>query len=296
MGFSIEYFAFGLIALAISLLIASVVEKRWRKIAILLLGTVVAVIVISIPSITFFVGSPQAPSDAEIFHLLYGEDIAIQESLNGETVYIVEELSGVEKEQYDYAVQVNTHIVGKVRGWDQDPQKILVLTRTGPPACCDRSQLPVLGGALFSWKDGSWLVDGYQKLITPYGSFDHYEAGEIEVIGPQKTAVVLQDEYGGDGVSQTWDLLIGEVDGRLKVIGKIETSANNAEVCPPAAETEPCWAYAAAYEFTLGENPGYNDIVVSTSGTKIVGGDLVTFEETTQLVFSNGEYRIAGND
>jgi len=76
------------------------------------------------------------------------------------------------------------------------------------------------------------------------------------------------------------------------VIVRIETGADNAQNCPPRAEDEPCWSYSAAYEFAPGVNPEYDDIVVRTLGTKVVDGDLVSFEETAQLVFLNGEYRV----
>ena len=282
----------GLIVIATSLLIARFIGKRWGKITVLILGAIAAGALIFYPSITLFMRSRQAPDDAEILGLLYGGDADIQEGLDGESLYIVEELSTVEKEQFSYAAQVNTQIVSKVSGWEQKPQKVLVLTRTGPPACCDRSQLPVLGGALLSWENGAWQVGGYQKLIMPYGGFDRVEAREIVAIGPQKTTVVLGEQVLRNGVIQTWDLLLGEVDGHLKVIGRIETGADNKENCPPTAEDESCWSYSAAYEFVQGVNPDYDNIVIRTSGTKIVDGVLVSFEETAKLVFSNGEYRI----
>jgi hypothetical protein len=151
MKLSLINILFGLFLVTVSLFAARLIKKRWGQICVILLGTVMAGIVAFFPALIFILNSPKAPSDSEILYLLYGSDIKIQESLDRKTLYIVQELSEIEKEQFNYAVQVNTNITYKERGWDHDPKKILVLTRTGPPDCCDRSHLPVLGVAVFSW-------------------------------------------------------------------------------------------------------------------------------------------------
>ena len=92
------------------------------------------------------------------------------------------------------------------------------------------------------------------------------------------------------------DLILSKVDGSLKVVARIETGAHNEQRCPPLTEGEPCWSYAAVYEFVPGDDPAYSTILLNTSGTKIEAGELMAFEETTRLVFSNGGYRLIDED
>jgi len=280
MNLPLENIVIGLIVAAVSLFISKFVEKCWEKFTILFVGVFVAFVIIFSPAIFFLERNFKAPSDVDILGYLYGEDADIQENPYGESVFVVQELSGVEKEQFNYASQVNTQVVSKIGGWDQDPQKMLILTRTGPPACCDQSQGPILGGAVFFWVKGTWQVECYQKLITPFGSFDGLETAEIKTIGPMKTAVVLEDKLLRNGILRTWELLLSDLEGCLKVIGKLETGADNTVKCSEGGNDEPCWAYSSVYVFVPGENPKYEDILLTTSGTRILEGNLVSFEET----------------
>jgi hypothetical protein len=241
------------------------------------------------------------PDDIEIFKLIYGNNVSIQESGDEKFVYIEEELSPIEREQFNYASQIITRIVRKIKGWDQDSNKILVLTQSGPPSCCDRSQVPVLGGVVLVSTGDTWQVESFRKLITPFGGIESLEALTIEVIAPQKTVLVLSDAMVRDSVVQTWDLLIAEIQGNLKLIARIETGANNLDSCSVPAENEQCWSYSAAYEFVPCDNLDdeiiceFCDIVITTVGTKIIEGELVSFEDTSRLVYTNGEYRSEGH-
>ncbi len=291
MSLSAANIIIGVLVIMGSLLIAVRLEKRWEQIVVFLLGIVLSITITFFPSIIYLLDFHKPPSDAEILTLLYGDEIVIQESGDGKTVNIVEQLSEVEREQFSYAAQVNTQVVYKKSGWNGSPQSIIVLTRTGPPDCCDRSLVPVLGGAVITWEDDTWLVTSHLNWITPFHGFDLLPEGEFVEIGPQKTGLVLQEITHSNRRTQTWDLILSEVDGRLKLVGKIETSANNADRCPPIAEDEPCWEYASTYGLAPGSHPDYYDIRVTTSGTKLAGKSLVSIEETAKYVFAEGKYR-----
>lgn len=290
MNQSIINFIMGFVVGVSSLLIATRFKKRWAKISVILLGILLGGVIAFFPSIRDLLNSPKLPSDSEILRLLYGSAVELQQSPDGRSVFVLVQLSETEKEQFNYVAQVQTQIVYKGRGWENNLQQVILLTKTGPPECCDRSLLPVLGGAVLTWNNRTWQVASYQKLITPFQSFDRVPEGKIVQIGPKKTGIVLQDWAAQNGQTQTWDVIISSVDGRLKPVIRIETLANNADRCPPNQEDEPCWAYTVEYDFIPGDNPDYEDIQVRVSGTKLAGGEPVSFDEINEYTFINGEY------
>ena len=292
MNLSIINFMVGVIVGFGSLAVAMRFEKRWAKISIFLLGIIIGLGIAFLPAIRYFINSPQLPDDAEILRLLYAPDVVLQKSPDGQSFFVVEQLSEVEKEQFSYAAQVQTQIVHKARGWENNPQQIILLTKTGPPECCDRSLLPVLGGAVLIWESGTWQVATYQKLIMPFHSFDQLSESEIIPIGPQKTAIILKEQVNQSSLAQSWAVTISSVDGHLKPVARIETLANNADQCIPIADDELCWEYNAEYEFIPGSHPDYYDLWVRISGTKLEQGELVSFEETREYAFINGEYTL----
>ena len=258
---------------------------------ILALGALVAGVILFYPHLPI----SRTPTDAEILSLLYGPETEIQKSPDGKTDYIIEQLSEIEKEQFHYASQVNTQIIYKRSGWEHDPHQWIVFTKTGPPDCCDRSFLPVLGSAILTWKDGAWQVVLYQKLITPLYAFDLIPKGEFVEIGLQKSGFRLQDRASQNSGTQTWDLVIAKVDGHLKPVAKIETLANNETQCPPFADKEPCWEYISEYKFVTVDQPGFYEILVTTSGTRLENDTLVSFTETKTYSFDKGEYHLKDN-
>jgi hypothetical protein len=291
MNLSTANYIVGLLVCIGSLLVATRFQKRGVKISVILLGILLGGVIAFFPSIRDLINSPKLPGDVEILRLLYGPAIEIQQSPDGQSVFVLEQLSETEKEQFNYAAQVQTQIIYRGRGWENNPQRFILLTKTGPPECCDRSLLPVLGGAVLVWENGMWQVASYQKLITPFQGFDQISEAKIIQLGTEKTGIVLQDWVAQNNQSQTWDMIISSVDGRLKPVIRIETLANNADCCPPIAEDEPCWTYAAKYDFVPGDDPDYDDIQVRVSGTKLVGGEPVSFDEIREYVFLNGEYK-----
>lgn len=295
MNLSIVNFIVGVLVGCGSLLAAARFKKKWAKISILLLGIILGLGIAFFPAIRDLIHSPRLPDEAEILRLLYGPDVMIQESPDGQSFFVVEQLSEVEKEQFSYAAQVHTQIIHKARGWENNPQQVILLTKTGPPECCDRSMLPVLGGAILSWEEETWKVVTYQKLIMPFHSFDQTSDSEIISIGPQKTAIVLKDQANQSGLAQSWAVIISSVDGRLKPVAKIETRANNADRCPPIAQDEPCWEFTAEYDFVPGSHPDYDDLQVRVTGTKLDRGALVSFEELREYTFISGEYQRQDN-
>ncbi len=284
----------GILVIAGSLIVARRLRLRWEKCAVVGIGILLAGIIVLLPLKINSLHSPKFPSDAEILLLLYGEEVSIHESLDGGFVYVDAPLTNIEREQFSYAAQVHTQIVYKENGWNNDPQSLIVLTRTGPPDCCDRSLAPVLGGAVITREDEAWEVAAFQKWITPYRSFDLLVEGAFVEIGPGKVGLVLPDETQSTAVNQAWDLILSEIDGHLKLIVKIETEAENAHQCSKTAEDKACWSYASNYEFIRGNHPEYYEILINTAGTKLMGGLVMPFEETRKLVFSNGSYQLVG--
>lgn len=281
----------GVLIIVGSFAIVRRIDKRWGKIIGSILGITLAGIITFFPWISTMLNSHRIPGDAEILSLLYGDDFLIQESLDGRNVYIVEQLSQTEREQFNHAVQVNTQIVYKKNGWNNNPHSLIVLTRTGPPDCCDRSLSPILGGAVIQLDDDAWRVSAYQKLISPFQSFDLISEGEFVEIGPGKMGLLLPERTQLNGATQTWEMILSEIDGQLKLVAKIETGANNTAQCSSSAGDEPCWAYASTYEFIPGRNPKYYDIQIRSTGTKITDDLLLPFEDTSRYIFSEDEFR-----
>jgi len=295
MSQSIAAILLSLLILLMSLLIAKRIEKWGLKILIFALGALAAGIILFYPSLPNTLSLARSPTDAEILLLLYGPEVEIQESPNGKSIFILEQLSEIEKEQFHYASQVNTQIIHKRGGWRKDPHLWIVLTETGPPDCCDQSFLPVLGCAIIAREEGTWQVVLHQKLIVPLHTFDFIPEGEFVEIGHQKPGFRLQDRVTINGRTQTWDLIIAEIDGHLKPVAKIETLANNQAQCPPIGKEESCWESTSKYNFVASSQSDYYDILVTTSGTRLVNETPVPFTEITKYIFENSVYRFAEN-
>jgi len=85
--------------------------------------------------------------------------------------------------------------------------------------------------------------------------------------------------------------VISDIEGSLKIIANIVVSSENTQVCYPVMENELCWEYDSEYDFVRGDNPRYYDIRVTTSGTKVVDGELVRVDESYLLVFDGNSYK-----
>ena len=247
--------------------------------------------VLGIAGVAYWWQMPKIPDDTEFLRLLYGPEITIQTEADGETIFITEQLSETEKEQFQYANQVNTNIAHTLRNWVGDPKKLIVFTRTGLPDCCDRSLSPVLGAALLTWDGRAWQVDSYRKWLISFERFDLLPQAETIKIGPGRNALVITNEPFQTRGTQTQDIILAVIDGHLKPVAMIETLTNNAYVCPPVADTEPCWETRATYEFLHEDQPEYFDLRVVIEGTKLVNNALVDVSETIHYVFANGAFQ-----
>ena len=236
---------FGILIFISSLFIARKIKKRSTQILISIVGLIFGGVIAIYPSVTAHFKDSQLPSDDEILSLLYGPDVTPQASLAGDSVYVIDEITGAEKEQLHYASQVITQILYKSRGWDFNPNTLIVLTKSGPPDCCDRSFLPILGAALIAQETGTWQVLTHQKWIVPLESFDLIPEASLVEIGPLKTGVVFREITHKKGETQTWNWILGNIDDRLKPIAKIETGANNSDQCSPTIADVSCWEYSA---------------------------------------------------
>ena len=291
MNLSAIHIFFGILIFVSSLFIARKLKKRSIKILNSILGLIFGGMIAIYPSVIYLYNFSQAPSDNEILSLLYGPEVTPQESLASDSVYIIEELTGVEKEQLHYASQVITQIRYKSRGWGLNPKTLIVLTKSGPPDCCDRSFLPMLGAALITQENGAWQVLSHQKWIVPLESFEMIPEARLVEIGPRKTGVAFQELTYENGETQTWNWIIGNIDNHLKPIAKIKTGANNSDQCSPIGADVPCWEYISTLDLVPSSHPQYYEIRLMTKGTKLVSGKIVPFENTAYYVFIDGEYQ-----
>jgi hypothetical protein len=238
-----------------------------------------------------FIDSSDYPAEADILHVLYGAETKIEERQDGKSIYIVEQLSNLEKEQFNYAQQVQTEIVHQQRGWDKNPQKILALTKTGPPDCCSQTRSSVLGSAILREENGILKVLSYQKLMAPLSSFERVSEGSFVNIGPDKMGFKLQDQSTSKEGVQTRELIISQIDQELQVIAILETLVNNSLLCSIQTSDQPCWETKSSFEFVSGDHLEYYDILVITTGTKLRNGELVSVDETQTLHFVDGLYQ-----
>jgi hypothetical protein len=266
-------------------------RKRRIRILILALGILTIGILVILPVILPPLHSWGHPSETEILAALFGPQAKLQESPDGNTIFVVEQLSEGEKEQFHYASQVHTEIVYQQKGWGQNPDVLLVFTKTGPPDCCSQTRLSVLGGAILRAKNETLEVVAERKLLLPLSNFEGLSRGDFVNIGPGKTGFRWQDSAILNTGLQTRDLIIAMIDGELKVVASLETLANNSHQCSPQPPDEPCWETKATYEFLAGDQLDYYEILITTNGTKWVNGNMISIGETQKLIFVDGQYR-----
>lgn len=235
--------------------------------------------------------APPVPTQGEILQLLYGPEVEVQSALDGQSVFVTRDLSGLEREQHSYTTQFETRLIYQHSNWQGDTSQLLVLTSSEPPECCTRTGRAVIGSALLAYQDGTWQVLTLQSALTSLGSLVTVPVVEPLLLGPQQDGLRLQNIEVNAGELHQMDLLLAEVEGRLAVVATIETHANNAGACPPASDEQPCWEFYSDYALGDSQHNGFYDLQITTRGTRLQAGTAVPADEYTRWIFQESAYQ-----
>lgn len=76
----------------------------------------------------------------------------------------------------------------------------------------------ILGGAIYEWRDGRWVVETKQSIIDAIGSFGDFPNPDIIPIGPKKTGFHFTLGYAGTGAFNEDVKILGLAGNRLRWI------------------------------------------------------------------------------
>jgi hypothetical protein len=169
--------------------------------------------------------------------------------------------------------------------------KFVLLTETGPEGMGAHSEYARIGGALFRRTGSGWEPEIISRDIVPMGSFGHAPDGALIVIGPDKHAFLFEPQWAGQGSGITYADLLAPVNGSLVRIFYHELKQHS-EVGGVV------WDYSATMEFVPGPNPAYDDIRLTTTGSKPDGIEtkIAPFETVERFTFDGREYVPADGD
>ncbi len=170
---------------------------------------------------------------------------------------------------------------------EENEEKYILLTETGPDGMGAHAEYALIGGALFHKILGAWEIEIQQRVITWMGSFGHAPDGELQAIGPDKHGFLFKPEWSGQGSSSQNAVLIGIVGLEFKVIFLHEIRVHG-------EAGDAVWDYSSEMEFLPGSNSEYFTIQVTTKGTRPEVDIVAPFEEVEVFEFDGQEYVSTG--
>jgi hypothetical protein len=150
-----------------------------------------------------------------------------------------------------------------------DKQFVITSTKpTGQSYDCHVC-LPLLGAAVFSKRGNQWFVESEEKYLILGAPFGRRPKCLLARIGPQKYGVVLEYTDMAQGFETEWIVLLTAKEKTIKPAITLTTRQYpNDALCSHAKESdESCIHYSVDYQFIVGSNPVYFDILT----TKKVG-------------------------
>jgi hypothetical protein len=205
---------------------------------------------------------PEPPSDAEALKLMYPD-----------------------KDTSTYNVILSAPF--RQEGYD----KHLVLTDNTLlnhcPAC------PVyVDAALFVQHNDVWQLEDLHQIAAEFYATLNNSPGTVVIpFGSEKDGIVFSSGYQGQGYLISTDTYVTDVNRRFRQVLSL-TTFESSRLSDACFEQQLCYEYRAAVDFIRGHNPIYDDIRVTTSGTKLVDDQLVEFTEVATYTFSGETYTL----
>ena len=176
--------------------------------------------------------------------------------------------------------------------------KVLFLTKTRPDDFTCHACSPLIGGAIFIHDDTGWVLGAINKFIVSMG-----DSGEVRSLG--KLVRIGNDKYGilfdlGDchqGICYSYNVLIGEANGKLIKLLWIESTSGIAEdgcvECDGKTTCKDCWSFKSEIRYVNVKGNDYDEIEVVTAGTKEGPERIgVPFNQVRRYKFVEGFYKL----
>jgi len=140
---------------------------------------------------------------------------------------------------------------------------------------------------IFAKQGNTWRAELRDEGGELLGIHGHAPPGKLVKIGPDHYGFLFFDTFSGQGYSWSALVLYAEVNGFLSQIGSIPKFSQNMNGLVQSGEK---WGYESAYHFAPGNGGEYYDLEVTTSGTKVIDGELVPVDEKDIYSFKNQDY------
>jgi len=163
--------------------------------------------------------------------------------------------------------------------------KYLLISEIPGDACpaCRAS----IGGAIFVQTDNAWEIDVEQRHITTLGVLGRAPEGTFTQIGADQYGVLFNDSYVENNRSGERIVLISEAENSLRVVLAVETAVTHFE---EGGDGDIAWAYESDLSFIEGDNPEYDDVQITTHGSRPIEGVITKFEKVKTYTFGRRDY------
>jgi hypothetical protein len=148
---------------------------------------------------------------------------------------------------------------------------------------------PIIGMASFIKSGGGWDVESSTKTAVFLGQWGEPPSASIQRIGPGHVGVKLE----GLGSFSTYVSILVPWNGEIREAFDTIVGEGNGQVCGDEEGMQPCVGTRRTIAFAKGANPGYDDIVLTLSGTKLTEKppyEVIDVSGTEHLQFSEGKY------
>ena len=147
----------------------------------------------------------------------------------------------------------------------------------------------LLGAAVFYRSGNTWRILIRQDYLAVAGAWGKFHPGDRVRVGPSVIGILFHDESTGQGQRVGSALLIAPVDGTIRNLAVIDSTADNEGNCGQAAG--PCFKYTSRVAFVPGQNPKFYDLTVNYSGTDLKDDNVRDISRTDVYAYVKGQYQ-----
>ena len=195
--------------------------------------------------------------------------------------------------------EVHTRAAGQFQFEQGGQKKAILLTatlsrdRAGWESC--HACAPILGAAQFAEIDGAWFVEALKKDVTEIGSWGELPPSSLVQIGTDTWALAFDYGYTGQGTTLGGTMLVGFLDGAIKVVADIHTNYSNEGMFMEGEDDGFAYAYSSTISFQGGTEGAIKDMIVATTGRRPMDGlegvgPVQRFQEQRTYVMKDDHY------
>jgi hypothetical protein len=192
-------------------------------------------------------------------------------------------------------IEVRPYFVAMAK--DSGASKVFLSTYAGPLGqgygC--HGCAPLIGMAEFAKVNAGWSVESSTKAAVFFGEWGQPPETHILRIGPERVGVELDFESSTQGQFIKPVSILIPWKGEIRKALSIFAADSNKGQCGDEGML-PCYENHEEISFVKGPNPGYDDIVLTLTGTALTEKppyEVVEVSETERRTFFDGKYMLA---